>query len=289
MREQTIEAGQLIYERGQEADSIFFIVDGEVELADPDGGEAPWRFGPGSVIGVLDMNIERPRSRSASAIGPVELLTVRRTDWLEFYEDNLDFSALVRRVQGGGIHQFHAELGAGGGFERYVPPPERAAEAAKIEDTLVERLVALRECSFLQTARVQAIVELAQRCRMVRGRRGEQMLLPGGAGSGLYVVLAGVVRIERRIAPALEASFARGDLVLGGAAFGGGLNEYSVTALTDAALVRLATADLDDVGEDHFDVVRAILRGLALERERLMKIRERRKSEIPPAPASSAA
>lgn len=282
MSERHIEAGAAIYRHGEEADEIFFLVEGEVELVDPAGVDTTWRFGPGDVIGILDVNIERPRSRDATAIGPVELLSVRRDDWLEFYGDNLEYGARVRAVQGVALHGLREALGPGGGFEPRSVTAEQALEAAAVQGTLVERLVALRECPLLQTAGVQALVELADRSEIVRAARGELALRPGGAGSSLYVVLAGVVEAERRIAPVIRASFGHGELVLGGAAFGGGLDGYAVLALSDVVLLRFTTSDLDDVSEDHFDVVRALHRGLALEREQLMRTRAQREGDGAP-------
>ncbi len=285
MVEQRVEAGEVIYSKGEEPNDVFFVVEGEVELVG-DEGEEPWRFGPGSLIGVLDMNVQRPRSRTAIALGSVQMLAVAREGWLEIFEDNLEYSAQVRLVQGQALHQFRLELGPTGGFEPRQLTPEEALEAAVIEGTMVERLVALRAALHFHATSVQSIAELARRAELVRAARGDMVLRPGGAGNGLYFVVAGIVDVERRVAPALEAAFGPGELILGGASFAGDLNDYAVTARSDLMLLRLTTADLDDVAEDHFELVRSIMRGVALEREQLMTLRARRnrpKSMPPPA------
>ncbi len=284
MRERVVEAGEVIYEQGTESDEIFFIVDGEVELTSD--AEDPWRFTGGSLIGILDVNMQRPRSRTATALSRLDILVVRREEWLEIFEDNLEYSGQVRSVQAHAVHGMRQELLPDGGFEPRHLTPEEALEAAVGEGPLVERLVALRGSLHLQVASVQALAELAKRGETVRAARGEMILRPGGAGRSVYLVVAGIVDVERRVAPEIRAAFGPSDMVLGGAGYAGALNEYAMTARTDATLLRLTVADFDDVGEDHFDLVRSMLRGMGLEREQLMNLKARRKRSVAPPAAS---
>lgn len=291
MQERTVEAGELIYEQGSDSEEIFFVVDGEVELTSESAD--PWRFRGGSLIGVLDANLSRPRSRSATALARTELLVVKRDEWLEIFEDNLEYAAQVRGVQATTVHALRQELGSAGGFEPRRLTPEEALEAAVVEGTMVERLVALRSSAHLQTASVQALAELSARGETVRAARGDIILRPGGAGRGVYFVVAGIVDVERRVAPDIRAAFGPGDLVLSGAGFSDALNEYVVTARTDVTLLRLTVSDFDDVAEDHFDLNRSVLRGMGLEREQLMTLRARlereRKRGVSVAPAAKRA
>ena len=284
MRERTVEAGEIIYERGSESDEIFFVVDGEVELTSE--ADDTWRFTGGSLIGVLDSNLQRPRSRTATALSRLELLCVWRDEWLEIFEDNLEYSSQVRGVQALAAHEMRQELLPDGGFEPRHLTPEEALEAAVVEGTLVERLVALRGSLHLQVARVQALAELAMRGETVRAARGDMIVRPGGAGKSVYFVIAGIVDVERRVAPEIRAAFGPSDIVLGGAGYAGALNEYAMTARTDVTLLRLSSSDFDDVGEDHFDLVRSLLRGMGLEREHLMNLKTRRKRSVAPPAAS---
>src|SRR5688572_21171377 len=74
MREQFFEAGSVIYEAGTPADDVFFIVRGRVKLTKP--GSPLWEFGPNSVIGGIDADLERPRSRTAVAETNVDALVL---------------------------------------------------------------------------------------------------------------------------------------------------------------------------------------------------------------------
>jgi CRP-like cAMP-binding protein len=275
MRELELNAGDVIYQKGEEANRAYFVCRGEVELAVD--GEEPWRFDAGSVVGVLDLNLQRPRSRTARALSDVLLLEVPSDEWLEIFEDNLEFATTVRRGQGAGLHALLQDLSPDGGFAPRPPlTPEEAIEAEVLEGTMVERLVALRACRHFETASVQSLVELARRAQVVRVRRGEAVVRPGGGGAWLYVVIAGLVDIERRLAPAVAATFGPGDLLLGAAAHGGALGDYAVTARSDALVMSMRSADIDDVSEDHFDLVRSLLRGGALDREHLLGVKLRR-------------
>lgn len=274
MRDQVALPGEVIYEQGSEPDWLYFIIDGDVELTSD--SEEPWRFQGGSLIGILDSNLQRPRSRTATALARTELLVIARDDWMEIFEDNLEYAAQVRQVQASAVHTLRQELGPDGGFEPRTLSPEEALEAAVIEGTMVERLVALRSSMHFQVASVQALAELAARGETVRAARGDIVLRPGGAGRGVYFVIAGIVEVERRVAPEIHAAFGPGELVLGGAGLSGDLNEYVVTARTDVTLLRLTVSDLDDVSEDHFELTRSFLRAMGLEREQIMNQRARR-------------
>ncbi|MBL9024667.1 MAG: cyclic nucleotide-binding domain-containing protein [Myxococcales bacterium] len=277
MKDSVAEPGEIIYEQGTESDAIFFVIDGEVELTSD--SEEPWRFQGGSIIGVIDVNLQRPRSRTATALTRTDLLVIKREEWLEIFEDNLEYASQVRQVQASAVHALRQELGADGGFEPKSLSPEEALEAAVVEGTMVERLVALRSSVHFQSASVQALAELAARGETVRVSRGDIVLRPGGAGRGIYFVVAGIVEVERRVAPEIHAAFGPGELVLGGAGLSGDLNEYVVVARTDATLLRLTVADLDDVSEDHFDLTRSFLRAMGLEREQIMNLRARRQRD----------
>ncbi len=277
MRDVKLSAGDVVYERGSEPKSVFFIVRGEVTATDDI--EHAWTFGVGAVVGILDMNIGRPRSRTATAVGDVELLEIAREDWLEIFEENLQYAVNVRRIQGESLHEIRLGLGPGGGFPPLQITADDGLDAPALEGTLVECLVTLRASQQLETATVQGVAELSRRAELVRAERGDVILRPGAARRSLYFVAAGVVSVERRVAPEISAMFGVGSLLLGGASYCGCLNEYAVTARTDAGLFRVGLADIDDVAEDHFDLFRSMFRSVAIEREQLMMQRAKRTAE----------
>jgi CRP-like cAMP-binding protein len=278
--------GQVVYRAGEDPLALFWITSGEVDLVSEIEGEDAWHFGAGAVVGILDVILSRPRARTAVARTEVEAMKLRSDDWLEVLEDNPDYMAELRRdVPGDMFDNFHQALAPDGGWPDPTPDDGRAAW---LDMTAVERLVALRESPYLETASVQAVVELSRAADVVYLRPGEVLFAPGGAGDHAYLVAAGIVAIERAGAPALRARFGRGQLVGGGAAFTDRLATFRATAEGEAIVLRLRHGDIDDACEDHFDLARAISRGTALDRDALMSLRGRRQrgaSVEPPAPA----
>src|SRR5206468_3027836 len=52
MRERSLRAGEVLYERGAQATEAYLVIEGSVELLGE--AEEPWRFEKGSVLGMLD-------------------------------------------------------------------------------------------------------------------------------------------------------------------------------------------------------------------------------------------
>lgn len=287
MREVHYAEGEVIYRQGDTPNVVYFVAEGIVSCVTD--GEPARDFDAGSVVGILDLNLQRLRARTAYAKTDVVTLQLVAEDWLDILEDNLAFVAETRRIVSGTLHDMMLELTPDGGFPPVELPNEEEVRPV-LEGTMVERLVVLRECCHFERATVQALVELARRGDLVRASRGDTLFAPGAAGRKVPLVLAGIVDIERRLAPTIQASFGRGDLVLGSASFSEALNEYVVTARSDALVLVLTWGDIDDVIEDHFDLVRALFYGSSLERERCMAAREARlPRKVPDEPRKSPA
>src|SRR6185295_8883202 len=86
MRDVAFEAGALIYREGDAADEIYFVLRGTVALFKPGGPRH--EYGPGSVIGIFDVEQDKPRARSALAVSDVALLALSSEDRLELLEDS---------------------------------------------------------------------------------------------------------------------------------------------------------------------------------------------------------
>lgn len=278
MRETHFAAGSEIYRQGDASTKIYFVSEGVMECVAE--GETPREFDAGSVVGILDINLLRPRARTAFAKTDLVALVLDVEDWLEILEDNLSFMAESRRIVSGTLHDMMLELAPDGAFPGVALPDEEETRPV-LEGTMVERLVVLRESHHFEHASVQALVEVASRGELVRLARGETLWTPGGAGRRVALVLSGLLEAERRLSPLVQASFGRADLVLGAASFAGSLNEYVVTARTDALVLVLSWADIDDVVEDHFDLVRAMFYGSSVERERCVAALEARRAKRP--------
>src|SRR6185295_1429956 len=63
LRDASFEAGSLIYREGDPAEEIYFVRRGKVGLSRTGGPQR--EMGPGSVIGIFDVEQDRPRARNA--------------------------------------------------------------------------------------------------------------------------------------------------------------------------------------------------------------------------------
>jgi CRP-like cAMP-binding protein len=278
--------GEMIFRRGEDAEAQWWITSGEVDMV-TESGEDPWHFGPGSVIGIVDVILSRPRARSAIARTDVEAMELRAEDWLEVLEDNPEYMAQLRRdVPGDMYDKWHVPLAPDGGWPEPTPDDGRAQW---LEMTSVERLVALRESHYFKTASVQAVVELSRLAEVRLLAPGETLFDVGQVGERIDLVAAGIIAAEGTTSPFLRGRFGRGQVVGGGAAFSDRLSTFRAVAEVESIVLRIRHGDLDDACEDHFDLARSISRGTALDREGLMILRGKRQREAEARAAASSA
>lgn len=72
----TVGDGQTLFREGEEADGLYCMVSGEVEIRR--ANKAVVTFGPGANFGEISLVEKRPRLATALARGPVEVLVLRR-------------------------------------------------------------------------------------------------------------------------------------------------------------------------------------------------------------------
>lgn len=280
------EVGQTIFAKCDEPDSQYWITSGEVDLVSGDD-EDPWHFSEGAVIGILDVLLQRPRARTAIAVTNVQAMRLPAEDWFEILEDNPEYLAQLRRDVPTEMHQkLHLAMSPDGGF---APPTEDDGRAAWLEMSAIEKLVALREVIYFERASVQALVTLSRLAQARYLSAGEVLFEAGGFDHNVYIVCAGTIRVTRERAPTIEARFGRGQLMFGTVAMTECVSEYAAVAEGEAIVLTLKQSDVDDACEDHFDLARSIMRGSAVDRDRLMQLRSRRQkvasaSSSPPAP-----
>ena len=119
-RDTHLVAGDVLFEAGEAPERLHFVASGRIRLDAPE--TAPWSVAAGSLLGVLDASIPRPRARTATAIEPTHVLTLDFVDYLDILEDNFGFA--VRDLALRGAQSVRA-VPAGGLFDR-VPSGARA-------------------------------------------------------------------------------------------------------------------------------------------------------------------
>ncbi len=201
--------GQVVYEQGFAADSIFFIVTGEVELGAQ--GVEPWHFSENSVVGVLDAIVGRPYSRTAVAVSDVQAMVLRADDYYDLLEDNFDFCQLIIGDVSNGL--FAQNLTQSNPAKLLHGDPSRVlVEKRDQRLSVVERLLVLRQVAAFLTGSTQSLVGLAELARESRWKSGDVIFREGDASDVFWVIASGSIEIERE-SPKFRVIRGPGDLI----------------------------------------------------------------------------
>jgi CRP/FNR family transcriptional regulator, cyclic AMP receptor protein len=107
MQRRTFDRGESIFFKGEDGDTLYVIVSGEVKivLAAPDGQESILIvLGDGDFFGEMALFDAKPRSADAVAIGPTTTLTLHRREFEQFVRENPEvafpiFRSLTARLR----------------------------------------------------------------------------------------------------------------------------------------------------------------------------------------------
>ena len=257
--------GDTIYAEGTASDHIYFFSEGDVELSSPEHDS--WRFTGTSVIGILDAIIDRPHSRTATAMSDVKGVVLRTDDYFDFYEDNSDLTQLSLA---GNAANLHAQFLAYPEPEQLLTGPSETTLVQTHDHalSLVERLLVIRGMHLFNRAPTQALVTLAATAREAKFAAGEVLFRQGDPSTVIWMIASGRV-VAARETPRVRTVRGPGDLVENIAAFGSNERQYTATAESEVTVLLVDKEDLLDRIEEHFDLARSIMSYLGLERERL--------------------
>jgi CRP-like cAMP-binding protein len=92
--------GEVLFEAGAEADGLYIVAGGEVEVLEEDEPtDLPLaRLGPGQAFGEMALLTGTPRTATIRALAPTELLTISREDFLRLMESDSQLAAAARRL-----------------------------------------------------------------------------------------------------------------------------------------------------------------------------------------------
>ena len=95
LRARRAERGERLIRKGDQADSMYFIVSGEVEV-DQETGAAKGRLDAGDFFGEIALVADRARTATITALSPCKLLVLRREDFERFMDAHPDLKEAVR-------------------------------------------------------------------------------------------------------------------------------------------------------------------------------------------------
>ncbi len=108
----TYRAGERLFEKGDEGDAAFIIINGEVEVLVPvDGGEqSVATLGRGEIFGELAVICDQTRSTAIAAHSELETLRLDRTVVLNLMREFPDISLEMVRILGRRLERTTQEL-----------------------------------------------------------------------------------------------------------------------------------------------------------------------------------
>jgi CRP-like cAMP-binding protein len=281
LQEEDVYAGEQLFSRGSAPEYFYFLRKGGVRLERP--AMAPQLLEGPAVIGMFDAVLDRPWLHTATILGEAEMMKVPLDDWIELLEDSFELARAS--VQSAARHVALLEAGLlEEGRAPWSAPPSFAAVATGARLGVVERIAVLMDAMPLRAAGVQTLSDLALVCEETTFAPGDVLFDRGATGDRVFLVVDGLVTASR--GPSGDGlTFGPGQILCGAAALLAAFGEepLSWTARASSAVRTLAfrTEDWFDLMEEHFDLVRSALAGLALERERLAELVASRPSQAP--------
>jgi CRP-like cAMP-binding protein len=253
-------AGELAFKTGDPPDHFLFLTEGRVALET--SGLSAIEFSGFAVVGVVDAVLDRPRQRACRALEASKALLIRSADWFDLLEDNAEIARAA-------IRNFATQLY--GLWQQLAPRLRRQSQPPTgIVPPLLEtydKILALRQASFLRKAGMQAIASLAAIAETEVLETGEPLFEVGNSGEDFFVVAAGSIQLSH--GSGLRFSHDAGDLVGGPAAFCNALPSYAAVATTPSTVLRIPQQEFYDRAEEHVRLLRGTMAFLALELEAL--------------------
>jgi CRP-like cAMP-binding protein len=261
-----VTAGQTLFSVGDPAEFIYFMADGRVRLTRD--GAAPWTYEGRWAIGIFEVVLDRPRTRTATALSDFRIMRVRGEAWLDILEDSFLLGRAALERSAGTVVALSEQLAALGLAPQPMVAPLMPLPHGKLN--LIERLAVLYELVFLRGSGIQTLAELAAVAEEVTFEAGARVAEGGVRNDRTFVVLSGEIEASRPDLSVTRA-FGPGTVVLGPASFGEGSIPWALQATTATRTLALRHDDWFDLLEEHFDMLRSTLGAIAMHRDRMLE------------------
>ncbi|MEZ4373504.1 MAG: cyclic nucleotide-binding domain-containing protein [Polyangiaceae bacterium] len=267
-QEQLFPSGTALTKPGRPVQSIFFIVEGQVNYYED--GEFVRQWGPHDVIGGMAAMTQDPAGQHFVAADDVIVFEVAYEDMLDVFEDHFGILVAVLGGMSRGMLQARRELGLDGGYEPPVNPETPPHSLPRL--TLVEKILFLRNLQDMGRHEVEVMAELARGATEWRYDAGTSLWSAGDSSDYYLFIIAGCVRGDVPAEPAGDQGAARpAQRIRLGAnspigimdALAGVPRWYTAVAETDVVVLRVEVGDLIDILEDHTELAVNMLRGLS--------------------------
>ncbi len=275
LEEEEIEAGRRLFAAGEPVELVYFIREGRIQLSRE--GAPPWTYEGRWVIGPSDAILERPYPRTGVALTSLSLLKIPAEDWLELLEDSFE---LARGAVASSVSRI-AALEARR-WSREAEPRGKVFAKAQVEasaSSFLDRLAAFAEVGLFRSAGVQVLADVVSLVEERSFAAGEQIWARGEAPGRTFLIVEGDV-VADRSDPDLTVRFGPGSAVAGVASLGDPVRAWQARAVAPTRTLSLPLEDWFDEMEEHFDLVRSALGGLALLRDEIVEDLARGTNEL---------
>jgi len=262
MEEEDVQAGQVLGSAGEALEYVYFMQHGVVQMTRP--GAAPWTFNGRWVLGALEAQLDRPLTRTMTALTDFRAMKIRPTAWRELLEDSYLLGRNAIRFGSATVAALEQRVPGGLTSPNSILPAPILHESP----TAIERLAFLAEVASLRGAGVQPLAELAVVAQERDFATGELLFERGFAHQELFIVVEGEVVAKCGDIEALWHYGPR-DIVCGAACFAGA-PEWQAKATRKTRTISFRLEAWFELMDEHFDLVRAAISALALRREALL-------------------
>ncbi|WP_394823449.1 cyclic nucleotide-binding domain-containing protein [Pendulispora albinea] len=263
IEEEDLHAGQTLFYAGDPPDYLYFLQNGRIRMSRP--GSGSWIYEGRWVLGSFDVLLDKPRTRTATALSDFHIMRIRSEAWIELLEDSFPIARMAFINMSHNVAQLEESVPVSWLEQPPLVPP-LPLQPGRL--SLVERLAILMDAPRLRGAGVQTLADLAAVAEEVTFAPGQRVLTSGAVRDRVYYILEGEV-VANRKNPDIERHFRPGTAVCGAAAVV--VPAWEARAVTKVRTLSIRVEDWFDLAEEHFDIVLASLASLAADRLRIME------------------
>jgi AAA family ATP:ADP antiporter len=254
------EGGRVLYEKGRPADSLQFLLDGQVTVED----DVMRTISAPAVLAFENVLEGSPVPATVRAVDTAICLSLTTDEFLSLLSENVEIARGIFRllIETGGA-SFETTTSAPGDRVHWesvlrgrVPPEFERRLSTEIRP--VDLVLLLESSPFLARATSAQLVSLAAIARPVALKPGSDPLV--GLEPSIVVVLSGEVRVERPGSPDEVAK--AGDMIGLAETLGGLPSAIRAEVVTEGRGLRFTRSDLFDVLADNIDLLQGIFSGL---------------------------
>lgn len=262
LEEYVVSAGEVLYREGDPADYVYLMAEGRARMSRE--GHSDWIYEGRWVIGTVDVQVGRPRARTATVEQDARLFRYPGDLWNDVLEDSFEITVNALTGSATGTAALYARIAPKPAF----PEPE---DTPVLYDTstLVGRALLLSEVPLLRGAGVQALTDLAETTVIQPLAAGDALFAPRTRRGHVHVVVRGAVEVHRD-EPRVTGRFGPG-AVVGSAVCLASDDAWGARALSPSEVLSFSVEEWFNQMEEHPEMARVAMTALALERERLME------------------